>query len=181
MPCCSDCASGSKTMYDASATTGTVTTPTSTMLALTSGAVAAVATGLIYGMDSDVAIPGGFGLRAPLGMAVHVGLSSFISNSYIDPWVQKQNETMISADNLKLYAPPVETGVLTGSLLMLAGDQTVGGGVGAIIGGLSEYASHMINASSSSGGGGAQGNYVGSSSGYGSGRGQSASMYSQKY
>lgn len=159
--------------------------PSAAMTAVYSGAIAAAATGLIYGVGVDVAIPGGFGLRAPLGMAVHVGLSSFLSNSYIDPTVQKQNMSWISADNLKVYGPPVETGLVTGGLLMLAGDQTVGSGVGAVIGGLSELGAQMIKIPS----GGKDGvhsnvnsgNYVGGCCGRGTGNGHSASMYSLKY
>ena len=160
--------------------------PSPAMTAVYSGAIAAAATGLIYGMSVDVPLPGGIGLRAPLGMAVHVGLSSFLSNSYIDPTVQKQSQsiTWISADNLKTYAPPVETGLVTGGLLMLAGDQTVGSGYGAVIGGLSELAAQMIKLPSGMSDVHSNvnsGNYVGGCCGRSTGNGHSASMYSLKY
>lgn len=129
-------------------------------------AVSGAAAALYYGVNQNIALPGGFSLRAPLGMAVHVGLSSFVSEL-----VASMDNVQKALGDFKDYAAPVGTAVVTPSLLMVAGDQTVSTAEGAVIGGLSQLVADIYTPKTTTQGGNIHASYTGygSSSVYGQG------------
>ena len=162
------------------------------MHAVYSGAVGGATAALLYGMNQNISLPGGMQLRAPLGMAIHVGLASYVSDAFICPALQ---DPLKGYDTVLKYSCDVSTAVVTPALLTLAGDRTVGIVPGALIGGLSHMVADVLNPNTTTQSGhvvdsayggsrmysSGSGYQYGSCSGGCGGCGQSASMYSSKY
>jgi len=183
---------------DKKMTGGTTTSPSPAMQAVYTGAIGGAIGALVYGMEGSVPLPGGYQLSAPVGLAVHTGLASFVSDSYLakplNDYLTKMTYTKVAP-----YSGDVTTAAVTPALLMVAGDQTVTPLAGALIGGVSHAVAEMINGPVSWDGSGSGGKtsaavYGGArmySSGVGyqygsplasaSNRGQTASVYAQRY
>lgn len=168
------------------------TTPNPLMHAAYSAAVGGVAGGLLYGMNGNISLPGGYAVRAPLGMAIHVGLASYLTDAFVCPNITAP--ALKSYTTIAPYACDITSAALTPALLTLAGDRTVGVLPGALIGGLSHLAADYLDpadkpspptASAVYGGSrmysSGQGYQYGSCSGGCGGCGQTSSYYGQKY
>jgi hypothetical protein len=121
------------------------------MHAAYSAAVGGVAGGLLYGMNAGVSLPGGYVVRAPIGMAIHVGLASYLSDAFVCPVIDPM---LTSYTTIAPYSCDLSAAALTPALLTLAGDRTVGLLPGALIGGLSHLAADMLDPISDDGGSG---------------------------
>lgn len=191
MPCCNSCAGkGMGLDKDSSAL----------MKAAYAGAIGGVGRLVLRGMDGQVLLPGGIALPGPLGMAVHVGLSSYASEAYVAE--NLVSPLITSYTSIVPFANTIATTALTPGLLMLAQNSPATNVEGALVAAVGQaVVDYMVEPTTSGGGGGgkgvqAQASYemgarmyssgVGYQYGYGigggsSGYGQTASMYGQGY
>jgi hypothetical protein len=107
------------------------------MQSLVAAGIGGVGGLVLLGMDGQVQVPLIGGLSAPLGSAIHVGLASYLGKM-AEPAVEAQ------ITQLKGYGDVAVTAVATPALLYLAGDDQLGMGMGAVLGGASDLAAKML-------------------------------------